>query len=146
MPAAITKLHHARLGLCELVRIEGTDWIVATQSGVRFRFPPEKRAEFTEQVATPPLDAKPVVTPPVAPAAKPAETPKATPAVVKDAAKPATTPADAKATNDKDAKKVDPKAATPVAPAAATKTDAGKGAAVKSDAKTTEKPSDTKKQ
>jgi hypothetical protein len=85
-------------------------------------------------------DAKPVVTPPVAPMAKSAETPKATPAASKDAAQPATT-------NDKDAKKVDPKAAAPVAPAVAPKTDTGKGAAVKTDTtKTTEKPSDTKKQ
>ena len=90
-------------------------------------------------------DAKPVVTPPVA--AKPAETPKATPAASKDAVQPASTPTDAKATAYKNAKKVDPKAATSVAPAAATKTGAGKDAAVKGDAtKTTEKPSDTKKQ
>ena len=92
-------------------------------------------------------DAKPAVTPPMAPAAKPAETPKATPAASTNAAQPATNPAGNTAATDKDAKKVDPKAAAPVAPAGATKTDAGKGAAVKVDApKTTEKPSDTKKQ
>ena len=59
-------------------------------------------------------------------------TPSSAPADAKSGAKPAT---------DKDAKKVDPKAAAPVAPTGATKTDAGKG-----DAKTTEKPAETKKQ
>jgi hypothetical protein len=89
----------------------------------------------------------------MAPAAKPTEAPKATPAATKDAVQPATNPADAKAGTkpgtDKDAKKIDPKAVVPAAPTGATlpKADAGKGAAVKVDApKTTEKPSDTKKQ
>ena len=83
-------------------------------------------------------DAKPAVTPPMAPAAKPAEAPKATPATTKDAAK----PVDAKTGND--VKKVDPKAAAPAAPTGATqpKADAGKGVAPK----TTEKPTETKKQ
>jgi len=45
--AAVSKLSHPRLGQCELVRIEGTDWIVkVTSSGVRYRVPPEKRSEF----------------------------------------------------------------------------------------------------
>ena len=28
MPAVVDKLFHARLGSCELIRVEGTDWIV----------------------------------------------------------------------------------------------------------------------
>jgi hypothetical protein len=47
MPASVAKLLHARLGLCELVRVEGTDWIVKpTSGGVHYRVPPEKRSQF----------------------------------------------------------------------------------------------------
>src|SRR6516162_6600325 len=47
MAAAVAKLLHARLGLCELVRVEGTDWIVKpTSSRVHYRVPPEKRSQF----------------------------------------------------------------------------------------------------
>ena len=47
MPAAVAKLVHARLGLCELVRVEGTDWIVeSTANHVCYRVPPEKRSQF----------------------------------------------------------------------------------------------------
>lgn len=40
------KLLHERLGLCELLRIEGTDWIVEAAGGIRFRIPPDKRSQF----------------------------------------------------------------------------------------------------
>jgi len=47
MPAAVAKLLHARLGLCELVRVEGTDWIVESKSNhVHYRVPSEKRSQF----------------------------------------------------------------------------------------------------
>jgi hypothetical protein len=59
MPAVATKLRHARLGLCELVRVEGADWIVATQNGVHYRFPPEKRGEFREEALPPPANFEP---------------------------------------------------------------------------------------
>ena len=98
-------------------------------------------------------DAKPAVTPPMAPAAKPAETPKAQPIAGKEvatqpAAKATDTKVDPKASVGTDAKKADPKAAAPATaptvPAAAPvqpKADAAKG-----EAKTTEKPAETKKQ
>ena len=40
------KLLHERLGLCELLRVEGTDWIVEAAGGVRHRIPPDKRSQF----------------------------------------------------------------------------------------------------
>lgn len=40
------KLLHQTLGLCELLRIEGTDWIVEAAGGVRYRVPPDKRSQF----------------------------------------------------------------------------------------------------
>lgn len=47
MAAIVPKLAHPRLGFCELVRIEGTDWIVrAASTGVHYRVPPEKRSQF----------------------------------------------------------------------------------------------------
>jgi hypothetical protein len=47
MSAAVGKLRHSRLGLCELVRVEGTDWIVESRSNhVHYRVPPEKRSQF----------------------------------------------------------------------------------------------------
>jgi len=54
MAAAVAKLLHARLGLCELLRVEGTDWIVEAESSrVRYRVPPEKRSQFQAVRETP---------------------------------------------------------------------------------------------
>jgi hypothetical protein len=45
--SVIARLLHSKWGQCELLRVEGTDWIVALKSsGVRFRVPPEKRSQF----------------------------------------------------------------------------------------------------
>ena len=83
-------------------------------------------------------DAKPAVTPPIAPAAKPAEAPKATPATTKERrparAKSHTTRTPRRSTRRQPL----PWSLRPSRP----KADAGKG----DTPKTTEKPSDTKKQ
>lgn len=43
----VAKLRHAQLGLCELVRVEATDWIVRVEStGILFRVPSEVRSQF----------------------------------------------------------------------------------------------------
>lgn len=46
MSTGDAKLFHERLGQCKLLRIEGTDWIVETPGGVRYRIPPDKRSQF----------------------------------------------------------------------------------------------------
>ena len=100
-------------------------------------------------------DTKPAPTPSIAPSVKPADAPKTTPVTAKQAAQQTYSKVDNKTSSGKDAKagnktasgqdakKDDPKIAAPVTtPAGATK-----GASFKTDAaKTTEKPSDTKKQ
>ena len=44
----LVKLVHPNLGLCELVRIEATDWIVRVEStGVQYRVRTERRSQFT---------------------------------------------------------------------------------------------------
>lgn len=40
------KLLHDHWGLCDLLRVEGTDWIVEAPGGVRIRIPPDKRSQF----------------------------------------------------------------------------------------------------
>jgi hypothetical protein len=56
VPAITSKLWHSRFGQCELVRIEGTDWIVQIQSsGVRYRIPPDKRSQFAVHQEPPPV-------------------------------------------------------------------------------------------
>ncbi|HVC98416.1 MAG TPA: BREX system ATP-binding domain-containing protein [Pirellulales bacterium] len=66
-----TKLVHPRLNLCELVRIEGTDWIVKVlSSGIHFRVPPEKRSEYRVVASSgdrAAAGARPLVTPPPPP-------------------------------------------------------------------------------
>ena len=43
----ITKLRHPKLGPCDLVRVEATDWIVRVEStGILFRIPSEARSQF----------------------------------------------------------------------------------------------------
>lgn len=42
----MTKLLHDRFGICDLLRVEGTDWIVEAAGGVRYRIPPDKRSQF----------------------------------------------------------------------------------------------------
>ncbi len=44
----LATLHHPKWGACELVRVEGTDWIVRLLSnGKLYRFPPSTRGQFT---------------------------------------------------------------------------------------------------
>ncbi len=60
MTALWPKLCHARLGVCELLRIEGTDWVVRViDTGGIYRFPSERRREFRVQAATPVIEASP---------------------------------------------------------------------------------------
>jgi hypothetical protein len=43
----IAKLRHPQLGLCELVRVEATDWIIRVQTnGNHYRVSPERRGQF----------------------------------------------------------------------------------------------------
>lgn len=54
-PTPLAKLVHPSLGLCELVRVEATDWIVRQEStGVQYRVPTERRAQFTVCEKQPP--------------------------------------------------------------------------------------------
>jgi hypothetical protein len=63
------KLLHERLGLCELLRVEGTDWIVEAAGGVRYRIPPDKRSQFQviqESTQQPPKPVGPATPLPIA--------------------------------------------------------------------------------
>src|SRR5687768_17498281 len=43
----LATLHHPKWGACDLVRVEGTDWIVRLRSnGKLYRFPPQVRGQF----------------------------------------------------------------------------------------------------
>lgn len=51
---ALVKLQHAKLGRCEIVRVEATDWIVrVAATGLLFRIPPDKRGQFQVTVVPP---------------------------------------------------------------------------------------------
>ena len=69
MAKGSTKLLHELLGLCELLRVEGTDWVVETSHGVRYRVPPDKRSQFQviqESTQQPSKTAGAATPPPVA--------------------------------------------------------------------------------
>ncbi len=61
MSKGVAKLLHDRFGLCELLRIEGTDWIVEAAGGIRYRVPPDKRTQFQIVQETAQQPSKPVV-------------------------------------------------------------------------------------
>src|SRR5882724_1385886 len=63
MPETI-QLSHPRLGLCQRVAVEGTDWIVlVAASGKRYRVPSFKRGEFV--LVRPPADIPEAISQPV---------------------------------------------------------------------------------
>jgi hypothetical protein len=48
MSGVLAELEHPKWGRCELVRVEGTDWVVRLASnGTLYRFPPSTRSQFT---------------------------------------------------------------------------------------------------
>ena len=62
--SGVVKLLHHQLGRCELIRVEGTDWIIRVVStGVRFRIRSEARSQFEIIHETPPpvVEVRPAV-------------------------------------------------------------------------------------
>lgn len=71
MSTILASLRHPKWGSCELLRVEGADWIVRFANGKLYRFPPGVRSQFTQigssesfGVPSAPASAAPSDTPP----------------------------------------------------------------------------------